>query len=61
MENFMGRGADIIALCTLLDKKVRRVIELDMQYVGCECPDELVISCGIDYAERYRNLPHVAH
>mmetsp|Transcript_131376 Transcript_131376/g.262140 ORF Transcript_131376/g.262140 Transcript_131376/m.262140 type:complete len:186 (-) Transcript_131376:161-718(-) len=59
-ENFMGRGAASIAMCTLLDKKARRVVEMDVQYVGFECPDEFVIGYGIDYAERYRNLPYVA-
>jgi len=59
-EVYRQRGATSIAICSLLDKKARRVEEVDLQYVGFECPDEFVVGYGIDYAERYRNLPYVA-
>jgi len=59
-ELYRERGAASIGICALLDKKARRVEEVDLQYVGFECPDEFVVGYGIDYAERYRNLPYVA-
>eukprot|EP00448_Togula_jolla_P024429 CAMPEP_0170583356 /NCGR_PEP_ID=MMETSP0224-20130122/8088_1 /TAXON_ID=285029 /ORGANISM="Togula jolla, Strain CCCM 725" /LENGTH=178 /DNA_ID=CAMNT_0010906671 /DNA_START=73 /DNA_END=606 /DNA_ORIENTATION=+ len=58
---FAERKAASVAICTLLDKKSRREVEgLELKYVGSECPDEFVVGYGIDYAERYRNLPYVA-
>eukprot|EP00403_Amphidinium_massartii_P030342 CAMPEP_0178406668 /NCGR_PEP_ID=MMETSP0689_2-20121128/19031_1 /TAXON_ID=160604 /ORGANISM="Amphidinium massartii, Strain CS-259" /LENGTH=181 /DNA_ID=CAMNT_0020027717 /DNA_START=54 /DNA_END=596 /DNA_ORIENTATION=- len=61
LEVFSSRGAASVAICTLLDKKARREVDgLELKYVGYECPDEFVVGYGIDYAERYRNLPYVA-
>mmetsp|Transcript_133257 Transcript_133257/g.371475 ORF Transcript_133257/g.371475 Transcript_133257/m.371475 type:complete len:186 (-) Transcript_133257:121-678(-) len=60
MEVFNGRGAASVSVCALLDKKARRVVPVEAKYTGFECPDEFVIGYGIDYAERYRNLPYVA-
>jgi len=57
---YRERGASSIGICALLDKKARRSEEVDLQYVGFDCPDEFVVGYGIDYAERYRNLPYVA-
>lgn len=45
--------------CVLLDKPHRRVVEMTADYVGFEVPDEFVVGYGLDYAERYRNLPFV--
>mmetsp|Transcript_89259 Transcript_89259/g.251184 ORF Transcript_89259/g.251184 Transcript_89259/m.251184 type:complete len:187 (-) Transcript_89259:77-637(-) len=60
-DKFSERGAASISICTLLDKKARRAVpDLDLTYVGYDCPDEFIIGYGIDYAERYRNLPFVA-
>eukprot|EP00440_Ansanella_granifera_P049634 gb/GFBE01053786.1/.p1 GENE.gb/GFBE01053786.1/~~gb/GFBE01053786.1/.p1 ORF type:complete len:187 (+),score=44.59 gb/GFBE01053786.1/:1-561(+) len=60
-ELFKDRGAASISICTLLDKKARRAVEgLSLTYIGFDCPDEFVVGYGIDYAERYRNLPYVA-
>jgi len=56
----MGRGAAITALCTPLDKKASRVIEMDIQYVSSESPDEFVIGYGIYCVEHRRSLPSVA-
>eukprot|EP00933_Yihiella_yeosuensis_P052747 TRINITY_DN5085_c0_g1_i2.p1 TRINITY_DN5085_c0_g1~~TRINITY_DN5085_c0_g1_i2.p1 ORF type:complete len:187 (-),score=44.05 TRINITY_DN5085_c0_g1_i2:139-699(-) len=58
--NFASRGAASVKLCTLLDKKARRSADVELHYVGFDCPDEFVIGYGIDYAERYRTLPYVA-
>nr|WP_307990595.1 hypoxanthine phosphoribosyltransferase [uncultured Niameybacter sp.] len=48
-----------IKLCTLLDKPSGRKVEVDVDYVGFEMPDEFIVGYGIDYAEGYRNLPYV--
>jgi len=54
------RGPRSLTLCTLLDKPSRREVEVDVDWIGFSIPDEFVVGYGIDYAERYRNLPHVA-
>jgi hypoxanthine phosphoribosyltransferase len=48
-----------VAICTLLDKSVRRITPLDIRYVGFDCPDVFVVGCGLDVAERYRNVPDI--
>ena len=47
-------------ICTLLDKPSRRKVPVNATYIGFECPDEFVIGYGLDYGEKYRNLPFVA-
>jgi len=46
--------------CTLLDKPERRQVPITADYTGFECPNEFVVGYGLDYGERYRNLPFVA-
>jgi len=53
------RKADGIDIVCLLNKKERRVRNIPVKYVGFEVPDEFIIGYGIDYAEKYRNLPFV--
>ena len=48
-----------IRTCVLLDKKARRVEKVEADYVGFEIPDSFVVGYGLDFAERYRNLPFV--
>jgi len=48
-----------IATCVLLDKPERREVDVDPEFVGFEIPDEFVVGYGLDYAERYRNLPYI--
>lgn len=48
-----------LKLCTLLDKPDRRVVEVDVDYVGKEIPDLFVVGYGLDYAQKYRNLPYI--
>jgi hypoxanthine phosphoribosyltransferase len=48
-----------IQVCTLLDKSVRRIAPLDIPFAGFDCPDRFVIGYGLDYEERYRNLPFI--
>ncbi|MDP3063893.1 MAG: hypoxanthine phosphoribosyltransferase [Chloroflexota bacterium] len=54
------RSPASIKVCTLLDKSVRRIAEVPLAYVGFEIPDEFVVGYGLDYMERYRNLPFIA-
>ena len=48
-----------LEVCTLLDKKVRRLVDIPIRYVGFEIPDEFVVGYGMDYLERNRNLPFI--
>jgi hypoxanthine phosphoribosyltransferase len=45
-----------IAVCTLLDRSVRRIAPVNVRYVGFDCPDRFVVGYGLDHLERYRNL-----
>lgn len=56
----LARRPRSLTICTLLDKKARRQVEVPIDYVGFEIPDEFVIGYGLDYKEKYRNLPYVA-
>ena len=53
------RGANSVKTCTLLDKPSRRKIDFKPDYRGAEVPDSFVVGYGLDYAEKYRNLPFV--
>ena len=55
----MARNPSSMRLCTLLDKPDRRQAEVTVDYTGFVIPDEFVIGYGVDYAERYRNLPFI--
>lgn len=54
-----GRNPASVKLCTLLDKPDRRVAEIEVDYTGFEIPDEFVVGYGLDYAQKYRNLPYI--
>ena len=53
------RNPKSIQLCTLLDKPERRERDVKVDYVGFEIPDEFVVGYGLDYAQKYRNLPYI--
>ena len=53
------RNPKSVHLCTLLDKPERRVKDVKVDYVGFEIPDEFVVGYGLDYAQKYRNLPYI--
>jgi hypoxanthine phosphoribosyltransferase len=54
-----ARGPSSLEVCTLLDKAVRRIVPLAPRYVGFDCPDRFVVGYGLDFQERYRNLPDI--
>jgi hypoxanthine phosphoribosyltransferase len=59
MSNLTSRGAASVEVCTLLRKPEAAKVDVRVRYVGFEIPSEFVIGYGLDYAERYRNLPFV--
>lgn len=59
LEILEARKPASLALCTLLDKPDRRVKDVKVDYTGFEIPDEFVVGYGLDYAQKYRNLPFV--
>jgi len=55
----LGRNANSIKICTLLDKPANRKADITADYVGYVVPDEFIIGYGLDYNEKYRNLPYI--
>ena len=53
----LQKGAASVKTCVLLDKKARREVPFEAEYVGFDIPNEFVVGYGLDFAERYRNLP----
>lgn len=59
MDILRKRNPASLHLCTLLDKPERREKDVTVDYVGFEIPDEFVVGYGLDYAQKYRNLPYI--
>lgn len=59
MELLKSRNPESLKLCTLLDKPDRRVVEVDVDYTCFQVPDLFVVGYGLDYDQKYRNLPYV--
>jgi hypoxanthine phosphoribosyltransferase len=59
LTTLRARAPASVEVCTLLDKTVRRIVPADLRYVGFECPDRFVVGYGLDFRERYRNLPDI--
>ncbi|MGN0413246.1 MAG: hypoxanthine phosphoribosyltransferase [Lachnospiraceae bacterium] len=59
LDMLRDRGPKSIKLCTLLDKPERRVVDVNVDYTGFTIPDEFVVGYGLDYDQRYRNLPFI--
>jgi hypoxanthine phosphoribosyltransferase len=59
IEHLQQQKPASLKLCTLLDKPARRIVPIDIDYRGFEIPDRFVVGYGLDYGERYRNLPFI--
>ena len=59
LKNLSARNPASIRLCTLLDKPERRKANINADYVGARVEDKFIVGYGLDYAERYRNLPYI--
>ena len=59
LELLKDREPYSLSLCTLLDKPSRRTNEVHVDYTGFEVPDEFIVGYGLDYAQKYRNLPYI--
>lgn len=57
----LSKNPESLKICTLLDKKDRRKVEIEADYVGFEVPNKFILGYGLDYEEYYRNLPYIAY
>jgi len=60
LQNLNSRSPASLEVCTIFNKPHHRLIDLSLKYVGFDLPDRFVVGYGLDYRERYRNLPYVA-
>ena len=60
LKYLKARRAESIEIVSLLNKPERRTADLEVKYIGFEVPNEFIVGYGIDYAEKYRNLPYIA-
>ncbi|MEH6403526.1 MAG: hypoxanthine phosphoribosyltransferase [Sneathiella sp.] len=60
-KELLDRGAAEVKTCLMLDKKEKRVVDFEADFVGFDCPDLFVIGYGLDYAHYYRELPYIGH
>jgi len=59
MRSLLSRNPRSIEICVLLDRRARRIIDLDLKYVGFEIPDKFIVGYGLDYKQQFRNLPYI--
>jgi hypoxanthine phosphoribosyltransferase len=59
LRTLAGRNPKTLEVCALLDRRARRIIDIELKYVGFEIPDKFVVGYGLDYRQRYRNLPYI--
>jgi hypoxanthine phosphoribosyltransferase len=59
-DTLLSRNPASLKICAFLDKKAHRHVDLDPDYVGYKIPDEFVVGYGLDYDNKYRNLPYIA-
>jgi len=59
-RNLLARSPASLRICTLLNKPERREVDVPVDYLGFDIPDEFVVGYGLDYAQHYRNLPFIA-
>ena len=55
----LARNPASLEICALLDKPSRREAEIETEYIGYEVPDQFIVGYGLDYAQKYRNLPYI--
>ena len=60
LQTLAGRGPRSLGICTLLDRSVRRIVQVPIDYRCFEIPDRFVVGCGLDYRQLYRNLGYIA-
>jgi hypoxanthine phosphoribosyltransferase len=60
LQTLSGRGPNSLAICTLLDRTPRRIVQVPVEFRCFEIPDRFVVGCGLDYKQLYRNLGFVA-
>ena len=60
-EHLLKRNPNSLKICTLLDKKEKRVMDIEADYVAFDIPDKFVVGYGLDIDERYRNLPYIGY
>lgn len=59
-ERILSQGPASLKICVLLDKKERRVVDVPVDYIGFEVPNKFLVGYGLDYDNKYRNLPYIA-
>jgi len=59
-ENVLSKSPASLKICAFLDKKERRVADVPIDYIGYEIPDKFVVGYGLDYDNKYRNLPYIS-
>ncbi|MFQ5872505.1 MAG: hypoxanthine phosphoribosyltransferase [Dehalococcoidia bacterium] len=59
INHLKSKETATLEVCTLLDKRARRLVDVEMRYIGFEAPDEFLVGYGLDYLEKYRNLPFI--
>jgi len=59
LSTLASRNPKSLEVCALLDRRARRIIEIELKYIGFEIPDKFVVGYGLDYRQRYRNLPYI--
>lgn len=60
LKTLRARKPADVRVCALLDKKMRRIVDVPIHYLGFEIPDEFVVGYGMDFDQKYRNLPFIA-
>lgn len=60
LQTLAGRGPNSLAICTLLDRTCRRLVQVPVEFRCFEIPDRFVVGFGLDYRQLYRNLPYIA-
>jgi hypoxanthine phosphoribosyltransferase len=60
LEYLQTKRPASVKVCTLLDKRARRIVNVPVDYVGFDIPDEFVVGYGLDFQQRFRNLPFIA-